>query len=102
MIGGVEFTLVTVGTVVGDSFCWSWANEALPASAKVNIERVRQFGVENGLTLLNTPCLPGGLPQGQECLAIAGRVLDADGAWVDRTNTGHILFVLYERDATRD
>jgi hypothetical protein len=96
VIGGVSFPLVTVGTVSGESFLWAWANEAIPSSAKRGLERVRQFGEENDLALLFTPCASGGLPQAKECLAIAGRVLDASGAWIDRTEGGHIAFVLHQ------
>jgi hypothetical protein len=91
----VQFRLVTVGTVAGDSFLWAWDNDAIPASAKVGIDKVRQFGVENDLGLLSEPRAPGGLAQGKECLAIAGRVLDAHGIWIDEIDAGFILFVLY-------
>jgi hypothetical protein len=94
-IGGVPFRLVTVGTVAGDSFLWSWANDLIPAGAKLGIDKVQQFGVENDLGLLSEPCAPGGLAQGKECLVIAGRVLDAHGIWIDETDDGFILFVLY-------
>src|SRR5262245_56391000 len=77
VIGDVKFRLVTVGTVSEDSFLWAWANEAIPAGAKVDIDKVRQFGVDNDLGLLSEPCASGGLAQGKECLAITGRVLDA-------------------------
>jgi hypothetical protein len=96
VIAGTPFRLVTVGTVAGDSFLWAWANDAIPASAKVGIDQVRQFGVENDLGLLSEPCVPGGLSQAKECLAIAGRVLDARGMWIDQIDAGFILFVLYE------
>jgi hypothetical protein len=92
---GVHLRLVTVGTVAGDSFLWAWANETIPAIAKRGIEEVRQFGIENDLALLSESCAPGGLAQGKECLAIAGRVLDAAGGWIDRTETGFILFLLF-------
>jgi hypothetical protein len=95
VIAGTPFRLVTVGTVAGDSFLWAWANDAIPASAKIGIDKVRQFGVENDLGLLSEPCARGGLSQGKECLAIAGRVLDARGMWIDQTDAGFILFVLY-------
>jgi hypothetical protein len=92
---GATFRLVTVGTVAGDSFLWAGANDSIPERAKVGIDRVREFGVENDLGLLSEPCAAGGLSQGKECLAIAGRVLDAHGTWIDETDAGFILFVLY-------
>ena len=96
-IGSVTFRLVVVGTVASDSFLWSWANDAVPELAKVDIERVRQFGIDNALPLLVEPCTRGGLAEGKECLAIAGRILDADGAWISQIDAGHILFALHER-----
>jgi len=94
-IGGAQFRLITVGTIAGDSFLWSWANDAIPVTAKEGIAKVRYFGVDNDLSLLSEPCAAGGLAQGKECLAIAGRVLDAHGVWIDRTEAGFILFLLY-------
>jgi hypothetical protein len=97
VIGGVTFPLTTVGTAVGDSFLWSWANEAIPETGKAGIDKVRQFGVAHDLGLLAEPCAPGGLAQAKECLAIAGRVLDASGIWIDHIDGGHIVFVLFEQ-----
>ncbi len=93
-IGGATFELVTVGTVRNGSFLWSWANDAIPGTAKVGIERVREFGVANDLDLLTTERTPGGMPQAHECLAIAARILDADGVWIDATDGAYILFAL--------
>jgi len=101
VIGGITFDLVTVGTAVADSFLWAWANEAIPLTGKAGIERVQQFGVENDLGLLMQPRATGGLSQAKECLAIAGRVLDANGIWIDKTDAGFILFALYEIAHTR-
>jgi hypothetical protein len=98
VIGGVELHLVTVGTVANDSFLWAWANEAIPAAAKAGIERVRQFGIERDLGLLVEPCVPGGLAQAKECLALAARILDASGCFIDPTNEGFIVFALRELD----
>jgi len=96
VIGGLTCRLVTIGTTAGDSFLWSWASDAIPATGKADIHRVRQFGVENDLGLLAEPCAPGGLAQGKECLAIAARVLDAQGGWIDQTANGFIFFALHE------
>jgi hypothetical protein len=86
--------LVAAGTVSGDSFLWAWANDSIPAVAKASLEHVRQFGLDHDLSLLTEPCAPGGLSQGKECLAIAARLLDANGIWFDRTEDGSILFAV--------
>jgi hypothetical protein len=97
MLGDATFRVVTAGTVAGDSFLWSWANDTIPDLAKTGIERVRAFGVENDLALLVEPCAPGGLSQLKECTAVAARVLDAQGLWLSRTGPdGFIAFVLFE------
>lgn len=95
IIGELRFRVVTIGTTAGDSFLWAWANEAIPAAARRGLERVRDFGVEHDLPLLSEACAPGGLAQAKECLAIAGRVLDADAVFIDQTQAGYILFALF-------
>lgn len=97
VIGDLTFWLTTVGTVVGDSFLWAWANDAIPPSGKTGIERVREFGLEHDLALLVEECQPGGLAQAKECLAIAGRILNASATWIDKTSDGFIAFVLREQ-----
>lgn len=95
-LGETAFRLVTIGTVAADSFLWAWANEAIPSCAKVGVEKVRQFGLEHGLGLLAAPRSEGGLAQGKECLAVAGRILDGQGVSMNRTDDGFILFVLFK------
>jgi hypothetical protein len=96
VVGGVTFRLTVVGTAVGDSFLWAWANDAIPEPAKADLQRVRQFGVEHDLGLLAEECARGGVAQAKECVAIAGRVLDAQGTWLSETADGHMVFVLHE------
>lgn len=94
VFGEVPIPLVAVGTVAGDSFMWSWANETFPEQAKTSITLVREFGEKHDLELLVTPCALGGLAQAKECLVLAGRVLDAKGVWLDRTGDEYIAFAL--------
>ena len=96
VVNGVTFRLTAVGTAVGNSFLWAWANPAIPDTAKLGLDKVRQFGIEHDLGLLAEECSPGGLARAKECVAIAGRVLDAHGIWIDATDDGHIVFVLHE------
>lgn len=94
--GNRTWRLITIGTTAGDSFLWAWANDAIPPAAREAVAAVPAFGREHGLQLLTQPAAPGGLAQGKECLALAGRILDAAAIWVDRTEGGHIFFTLHE------
>ena len=89
--------LCVVGTVskAEGSFLWAWANEDIPAGAKHGLEKVRAFGDEFDLGLLTTPRHNGGRAEGLEVLAIAGRVLDAAGVWVDERGDLTLFFALF-------
>lgn len=96
LIGGTRFTLTTVGTMQGDVFRWAWADPTIPEAGKSGVEAVRSFGQEHRVPMLTEPTVEGGLPRANECLAAAGRVLDASAVLVDHTDSGHIFFVLHE------
>jgi hypothetical protein len=71
------------------TFLWAWNNEAVPPRARKRIDEVRAFGEANDLPLLTTAEWAGGKAEGLEMLAVAGRILDADGVFVapDRDRT---------------
>jgi hypothetical protein len=89
--------LCVVGTAskAQRSFLWAWANEAIPIGAKRDLEKVRAFGREHALDLLTAPELTGGRAEGTEVLAITGRILDADGVWVDERGDLTVFFALF-------
>ncbi|MDP3238514.1 MAG: hypothetical protein Q8S33_35020 [Myxococcales bacterium] len=95
-IGTTRFGIVTVGTMTGDTFRWAWDDESIPKAAKTGLEQVRAFGEANGIALLTQPTGPDGLARGHECLAVAGRLLDASAILVDKTDAGFIFFALRE------
>jgi hypothetical protein len=76
------------------TFCWAWANEAIPSTATRGLELVRAFGEAHDLPLLIMPEWPGGLADGLEMLAVAGRVQDANGGFVDTERGLTTLFTL--------
>jgi uncharacterized protein DUF6882 len=90
--------LCVVGTAskAEASFLWAWANEALPAKARRAIDQVREFGRQNDLALLTTAELPGARSEGLEALAIAGRVLNADGVLIDESGDLTLFFALFD------
>ena len=89
--------LCVVGTAskAEGTFLWAWANETIPAGAKRDLEKVREFGVEHALDLLTEPALEGGRAEGTEAVAIAGRILDADGVWIDEGGDHTVFFALF-------
>lgn len=76
------------------TFLWAWANEAIPDGAKRGLSAVRAFGVRHDLPLLVTPEWPGGRAEGLEMLAVAGRILDASGGFVDENEDLTFFFAL--------
>jgi hypothetical protein len=88
--------ICVVGTVspAQGTFQWAWANEVIPLTAKQGLELVRTFGEVHDLPRLIEPEWPGGRPDGLEMLAIAGRVQDASGGFVETTGDLTLFFTL--------
>lgn len=85
----------SVSTCEG-TFLWSWANEAVCDRARDRVHEVRAFGEKHDLGLLTTAEWEGGKSEGLEMLAIAGRILDADGVWIDTANDLTLFFTLHQ------
>ena len=86
-----------VGTVskVTGTFLWAWANDAIPVAATRGLDVVRTFGITHDLALLTEPEWPGGRAEGLEMLAIAGRVQDASGGFIDGAGETVFFFTLH-------
>ena len=76
------------------TFLWGWANESIPLLARKGLALVREFGARHQLALLTTPAFPGAGPEGLELVAIAGRVLGAEGIFIDTHDDITYLFAL--------
>jgi hypothetical protein len=96
-----EYAVVADLCVVGsisayeETFLWAWANEAIPPRAQERLHVVRSFGETHDLGLLTTAEWPAGRAEGLEMLAVAGRVLDADGVFVAPAGDLTLFFVLH-------
>jgi len=77
-----------VGTTEGNSWEWSWANKNTPPHAKIDMDKVREFGEENGYEKLTTPFLEADDFTGWEMTAVAEHVLNALGAYCFPTGRG--------------
>jgi hypothetical protein len=80
----VVASLCLVGTTAESegTFLWAWANDAIPSAGIRGLDAVRRFGETNGLALLTSAELRGARPQALEILAIAGRILNAEGVFI--------------------
>jgi hypothetical protein len=89
--------LCLVGTVseLEGTFVWAWDNDAIPAAARRGLEVVRAFGATHDLPRLVTPEWPGGRADGLEMLAVAGRLQDASGGFVDQEGGLLLFFTLH-------
>jgi hypothetical protein len=95
--GNVVADLCIVGTasLCEGTFLWAWANETMPKPAFNRLDSVRMFGDRHQLDLLATPEWDGGRAEGLEMLAVAGRILDADGTFVDTAGDLTMFFLLF-------
>ena len=96
--GDVVADLCFVGTAstCEGTFLWAWANETIPKHSWQRLYAVIGFGQEHDLGLLTTPEWSGGRAEGLEMVAVAGRVLDADGAFVDTHGDVTMFFLLFD------
>jgi hypothetical protein len=76
------------------TFLWAWANESIPAFARKRLEQVHDFGTRHELELLATPEFPGSRAEALEMLAVAGRVLDAEGVFIHSVGELTYFFAL--------
>ncbi|MDF2771348.1 MAG: hypothetical protein K0S86_842 [Geminicoccaceae bacterium] len=96
--GDVVADLCLVGATAGSrgTFLWAWADGGVPKHAWERLHAVIGFGQEHDLGLLTTPEWPGGRSEGLEMVAVAGRILDAEGAFVDTRDDVTIFFLLFD------
>lgn len=96
--GAVIADLCVVGTAAasGGTFLWAWANDGIPKHAWQRLHPVIGFGQQHGLDLLTTPEWTGGKSEGLEVLAVAGRILDADGTFLDTHGDLTVFFLLFD------
>ena len=80
----VVASLCLVGTTSESegTFMWAWANETIPPAAVQGLDIVRRFGEANDLPLLTEREFRASRPDALEVLAVAGRILDAEGVFV--------------------
>jgi hypothetical protein len=90
-----DLCLVGSASETAGTFLWAWANDAMPRGAQRGIEAVRSFGVTHDLPLLTTPEWPGGRAEGLEMLAVAGRIQDASGGFIDTAGDLTLFFTLH-------
>jgi hypothetical protein len=77
-----------------ERFTWAWADGAIPARARQDLERVREFGELNALDALVTSEWPAGRTGAFELAAAAARVLYARGLWIAPAGDTLLYFAL--------
>lgn len=99
----VTATVCLVGTTseAGNTFLWSWANEAIPVQHGAALGVVHDFGRENKLALLTTPEIPGGQPEALECLFIAAKLQHAVGTYYEKVGDVGLYFTILHFHAQR-
>jgi hypothetical protein len=89
-----DLCLIGTASASEGTFQWAWANPANSGAATAGLDLVRRFGEEHDLPLLVTPEWPGGRSEALEMLAVAGRIQDAEGAFIDQAGDLTLCFTL--------
>jgi len=78
------------------TFCWSWANPAIPLCSTPNINVVRQFGERHNAPLLIDAEWVGGHPEALEMLCIAVHILEAEGMFIDQESGIYMALLSFD------
>jgi hypothetical protein len=85
-----------VGSIDDDDWRWGWSNEVWPPASTNGMQALRAFGAEHEIEELTTEYLESddldGL--GWMLVAIAARVLEAEGGYRAPVQAGHIYFLI--------
>lgn len=90
-----DLCLVGTASEHEGTFLWAWANDAIPAAAKRGLDAVRAFGATHDLSRLVQPEWPGNRADGLEMLAVAGRIQEASGGFIDNEGELVLFFTLH-------
>jgi len=85
-----------IGTIGPNDWLWGWSNDVLPSASVADLQRVREFGAENGIEELTTNVIVGDDLTGVGWMfaAIATRVLGAEGAYRAPTADGAVYLLI--------
>ena len=88
--------IVIVGSIstVSDSWLWSWANSHFADIQTPSIERVREFGIQNGIPSLTEPKWTADEVDGWEMTAVSARLLESQAAYRSPAPTGALFLLL--------
>ena len=86
----VSAAIEAVGTTSksDNTWMWSWANDSLPARVVAEISKVRDFGLEESISLLTEAVLPDDECLGWELTGVTARILGSRGAYRCPTDGG--------------
>jgi len=85
-----------VGTTQGNSWEWTWANPNFKTESKHDMERVREFGENQGYDELTSGFLNADEHTGWEMTAVAAHILGAPGAYRFPTEMGY-CYLIYRK-----
>ncbi|GLX38345.1 hypothetical protein Sros01_44180 [Streptomyces roseochromogenus] len=97
-----RLTVIGSVSVARQTWLWSWANESLPHAALGDMERVRQFGEENGYPVLPWPAFKCDPELVAEARLVAASVLDAEGLWAESMDEVQLHFMIHDLALTAE
>jgi hypothetical protein len=88
--------IVIVGSIStkSNTWLWSWANSHFDDVRTPDIERVREYGIQQGIPCLTEPKRPADETDGWEMTSIAARLLESSAAYRSPDPLGALVLLL--------
>jgi hypothetical protein len=92
----VEARIIIVGSIsiTSKTWLWSWANPHFDDVRTPEIERVREYGIQNGIAPLIERKWPAEETDGWEMTSISAHLLECSAAYRSPSSTGGLFLLL--------
>jgi hypothetical protein len=92
----VEARIVVVGSIstASNTWLWSWANPHFDDVRTPDIERVREYGMQQGIPALTEPKWTADETDGWEMTSISARLLESEAAYRSPSPKGFLFLLL--------
>lgn len=85
-----------IGTFSRGTFMWGWHNPSIKDELKADSLKLKKYGEQKGWAIFSEPMFPATTRDGWALMALAAKVLNADGAYAGDTGEAVTFLTLYK------